>query len=127
MPRILVGHVDQTIRAILVWGGRLELDRSSRGGRRYCQGRLQLFVRGDTSWSTIVEKICCCRLIGPLRDRIHQVGGFEELEVGAIKGLEKIRVVDPLRPVTRERRSGVRSRRDRSRRLSCPRLDLGFL
>ena len=46
--------------------------------------------------------------------------------VGAIEGLKKIRVVDLLCPVAREQRSGPRSRRDRSRRLYCPTLDLGF-
>ena len=46
--------------------------------------------------------------------------------IGAVKGLEEIRVVDPLRLVVREWRSGARIRRDRSRRLRCPRLDLGF-
>ena len=81
---------------------------------------------GDTSWSTGVEKICCCRLIGPAWDRIHQVGGFEKLVVGAIKGLKKIQVVDSLCPVAREQRSGPRSWRDQGRRHCCPRLDLGF-
>ena len=46
--------------------------------------------------------------------------------VGAIEGLKKIGVVDSLCPVARERRSGPRSQRDQSRRLCCPRLDLGF-
>jgi len=79
------------------------------------------------SWSTGVKKICCYRLIGPAWNRIHQVGGFEKLVVGAIEGLKKIQVVDSLCPIARERRSGSRSRRDRSTRLNCPRLDLDFL
>ena len=126
MPRILVGGVTQTIRAVLVWGGCLDLDGSSHGGRHYCQGCLQLFVHGDTSWSTRVKKICWCRLIGFARDRIHQVGGFEELVVSAIEGLKQVRVVDSLCLVAREQRSGPRDWRDRSRRLCRPRLDLGF-
>jgi len=83
-------------------------------------------VHGDTSWSTGVKKICCCHLIRSARNQIHQVGGFEKLVVGAIEGLKKIQVVDSLCPIAREWMLGPRGWRDRSRRLYCPRLDLGF-
>jgi len=43
-----------------------------------------------------------------------------------IEGSEKIRVVDLLSPVTRERWSSARCQRDRSRRHCRPRSDLGF-
>jgi len=51
--------------------------------------------------------------------------------VGAIEGLEKIRVVNSFSLVARERRSGPRSHHDRGwcdwgRRLCFPRLDLSF-
>jgi hypothetical protein len=126
MPRKLISRVAQTVREVLCWGGWLEFDSPSRGGRCYRQGRFQSFVRGDTSCSTGIKKIGCCRLIGLARNRFHQVGGFEKFGVGAIEGLKKIRVVDSLCPVARERRSGPWDWRDQSRGFCCPRLDLGF-
>ena len=64
MRRKLISRVAQTMREVLVWQGCLEFDGPSHGGRCYRQGRPQPFERGDTSWSTGVEKIRCRRLIG---------------------------------------------------------------
>ena len=79
-----------------------------------------------------VEKIRCWCLIWLVLNRIHQVGGFEKLVVGAIDSLKMIQVVDSFSLVARERRSSPQSRCeggrcDRDHHLCCSRLDLSFL
>jgi len=83
-------------------------------------------VCDDTSWPAGVERVCRRDLIKSARDPIYQSGSFEEPEIGMIKGSEKIRVVNLLSPVVRERRSSARCRRDQNRRHYHPRSDLGF-
>jgi len=83
-------------------------------------------VCDDTSWPAGVEGVYRRDLIRSARDPIYQSGSFEEPEIGTIKGSEKIRVIDLLSPVTRERRSSARCQRDRSRCRRHPRSDLGF-
>ena len=78
------------------------------------------------SWPVGVERVCRHDLVRSVRDPIYHSRSFEEPEIGAIKGSEKIRVVDLLSLVTSERWSSARSQRDRSRRRCRPRSDLGF-
>ena len=103
-----------------------EFDEPPHGDGSYCQRRLQLFVCDDMSWPAGVEGAYRRDLIRSARDPIYQSGSFEEPEIGAIKGSEKIRVIDLLSPITRERRSSARCQHDQSGCRSRPRSDLGF-